>query len=88
MEIPKVRLHTSMNPKMSCAIANVELQGTEPSAMQAYFWDKHKIIVVAINHKEFRGLRVTPNIYTTLDELDYFCDVFEHIAKTGLPKSA
>ena len=88
MEIPKVRLHTSMNPKMSCAIANVELQGTEPSAMANYFWDEHKIIVVAINHDEFRGLRVTPNIYTTLDELDYFCDVFEHIAKAGLPKSA
>ena len=88
MAIPKVRLHTPMNPKMSCAIANVELQGTEPSAMETYFWDKHKIILAAINHDEFRGLRVTPNIYTTLGELDYFCEVFEHIAKTGLPKSA
>ena len=77
-----------MNPKMSCAIGNVELEGTEPSAMADYFWDKHKLIVVAINHEEFRGLRVTPNLYTTLDELDYFCDVFEHIARNGLPKSA
>jgi len=88
LELDNVRLHTSFDPEMSCAIANVELVGTEPTAMANYFWDKHKIIVVAINHAEFRGLRITPNVYTTLDELDFFCDVFEHIAKTGLPKSA
>ena len=88
LELPNVRLHTSLDPQMSCAIGNVELVGVEPSAMADYFWDKHKIIVVAINHAEFKGLRVTPNIYNTLDELDYFCDVFEHIQKNGLPKSA
>ena len=88
LEMKNVRLHTSLNPKMSCAIGNVELVGTDPSAMANYLWDEHKIIVVAINHDEFKGLRVTPNLYTTLGELDKFCEIFEHIAKRGLPKSA
>ena len=88
LEMKNVRLHTSLNPKMSCAIGNVELVGTDPSAMANYLWDKHKIIVVAINHDEFKGLRVTPNLYTTLGELDKFCEIFQHIAKRGLPKSA
>ena len=88
LEMKTVRLHTSLNPKMSCAIGNVELVGTDPSAMANYLWDEHKIIVVAINHDEFKGLRVTPNLYTTLGELDKFCEIFEHIAKRGLPKSA
>ena len=88
LEMKTVRLHTSLNPKMSCAIGNVELVGTDPSAMANYLWDKHKIIVVAINHDEFKGLRVTPNLYTTLGELDKFCEIFQHIAKRGLPKSA
>jgi len=88
LELPGVRLHTSLDPELSCAIANVELQGTDPRAMASYFWDKHKIIVVAIMHDEFQGLRVTPNLYTTLDELDFFCEVFEHVQKNGLPKSA
>jgi len=88
MDLPGVQLHTSLDPKMSCAIANVELEGVEPKAFENYLWDRHKIIVVAINHAEFRGLRVTPNIYTTMDELDYFVNVFEHVVKNGLPKSA
>ena len=88
LELPDVRLHTSLEPKMSCAIANVELIGTDPRAMTDYLWDKHKIIVAPITHDEFQGLRITPNVYTTLDELDFFCEVFEHIQKNGLPKSA
>ena len=50
-----------------------------------YLWDKHRIIVVAIKHKDFEGLRVTPNVYTTLEELDRFVDVMEHVVKHGLP---
>jgi selenocysteine lyase/cysteine desulfurase len=87
-ELPNVRLHTSLDPAMSCAIGNVEITGIEPKALADYFWNQHHIVVVAIEHEEYRGLRITPNLYTTLDELDYFCEVFEHVAKNGLPKSA
>ncbi|HSF20006.1 MAG TPA: aminotransferase class V-fold PLP-dependent enzyme [Vicinamibacteria bacterium] len=88
MELPNVRLHTSLDPRMSCAIGNVEATNVAPDDLVDYFWDKHHIIVTAINHDEYRGLRITPNLYTTLDELDYFCEVFEQVARRGLPKSA
>jgi selenocysteine lyase/cysteine desulfurase len=48
--------------------------------------DKHKIFVTPIIHDEFKGLRITPNVYTTLKELDRFCEVMEMVAKKGLPK--
>ena len=32
---------------------------------------------------EFRGLRVSPNIYTTLDELDRFCAAVEQVIRKG-----
>ena len=38
-----------------------------------------------IVHEEFNGLRITPNVYTTLDEVDTFSDRMEKILKTGLP---
>ena len=38
-----------------------------------------------IIHEEFQGLRITPNVYTTLGELDRFCDQMELIARKGLP---
>jgi selenocysteine lyase/cysteine desulfurase len=62
--------------------------GIAPRALSDYLWDEHHIIVAPIEHEEFQGIRVTPNVYTTLDELDYFCEVFERISRNGLPKSA
>ena len=36
--------------------------------------DKYKIFTVAINGAGVHGCRVTPNIYTTTDELDVLID--------------
>ncbi|MGH9322964.1 MAG: aminotransferase class V-fold PLP-dependent enzyme [Vicinamibacteria bacterium] len=88
MELPNARLHTSLDPKMSCAIGNIEIVGIPPRELTEYLWDKHHIVAAPIEHEEYQGIRVTPNVYTTLDELDYFCEVFEHVGKNGLPKSA
>ena len=38
-----------------------------------------------IVHKEFNGLRITPNVYTTFDEIDTFAGFMERIVKAGLP---
>jgi len=43
------------------------------------------VFTVPIVHEEFQGIRITPNLYTTLDELNRFCDVMAVIAKNGLP---
>lgn len=88
LENDKIRLHTSLKPEMSCAIATVEILGVDTQALGDYLWDRHRIIVAPILHEEFQGLRVTPNLYTTLEELDYFCEAVEHVAKKGLPKTA
>jgi hypothetical protein len=34
--------------------------------------------------ENIRGVRVSPGLQTTLDELDIFCDVMEDIARNGL----
>jgi selenocysteine lyase/cysteine desulfurase len=88
VEHSNIRLHTSLEPEMSCAIATVEIVGVDTRALSDYLWDEHRIIVAPIMHDEFQGLRVTPNLYTTLEELDSFCEVMEHVANRGLPKSA
>ena len=80
-----VRLHTSLEPGHACGIANVEVLGVEPNALRDYLWDKHRIITVSINHAEFRGLRISPSVYTTIPELDRFVDVMSNVARNGLP---
>ena len=84
-DVPKVRFNTSFDPQQSCAIANVDIEGMNPSAIGSYLFDKHRIFTTPIIHEEFQGLRITPNVYTTLGELDRFCNVMESIARKGLP---
>src|SRR5467141_1200427 len=84
-DVPKVRFNTSFDPKQSCAIANVHIEGTTPDAVVKYLFDKHHIFAVPIVHEEFQGIRITTNVYTTLSELDRFCEQMELIARTGLP---
>ncbi|MFN2501104.1 MAG: aminotransferase class V-fold PLP-dependent enzyme [Pyrinomonadaceae bacterium] len=84
--VPKVGFNTSFDPKQSCAIANFKMEGIDPVAVGSHLMSKHKIFTTPIVHEEFTGIRITPNVYTTLWELDRFCDVVESIARKGLPK--
>src|SRR6266496_1419109 len=84
-DVPKVRFNTSFDPNQSCAIANVGIDGSNPEAVTKYLFDKHRIFTVPIMHEEFQGIRITPNLYTTLWELNRFCDQMELIARHGLP---
>ena len=45
---------------------------------------KHKIVSTPLIHPEFQGLRVTPNVYTTLDEVDRFAEVLISALQKGI----
>jgi isopenicillin-N epimerase len=85
-DVPRVSFNTSFADEQSCAIANVAIEGLNPSEIGNHLMSAHKIFTTPIIHPEFRGLRITPNVYTTLKELDRFCDVMETLARKGLPK--
>ncbi len=84
-DLPNIRFNTSFDPRQSCAIANVHVEGTDPSALGSHLMSAHKIFTTPIVHEEFKGLRITPNVYTTLGELDRFCEVMRRVATKGLP---
>jgi len=85
LENDRIRLHTSLDPAFSCGIATVQVEGIDTGALNEYLWRKHRIISVAIKHTQFEGLRVSPSIYTTLEELERFCDAIEAVVRDGLP---
>jgi len=84
---PNIRFNTSFDDRQSCAIANVHVEGTEPYAVCSYLMSRHKIFATPIVHEEFKGVRVTPSVYTTLKELDRFCEALTTVARKGLPKA-
>jgi selenocysteine lyase/cysteine desulfurase len=81
----RVRLHTSLKPQFSCAIATVQVDGIDSKALDTWLRKEHKILVTTIKHDEFGGLRITPSVYTTLEEIDRFCEAMEFAIKNGLP---
>jgi isopenicillin-N epimerase len=80
-----VRVLTPYDPQQSCGLALFNIEGVDPGKLGAHLWDRHRIIVTPIVHDEFRGIRVTPNVYTTLGEVDMFCDAVEKVIRAGLP---
>ena len=81
----RVRLHTSLKPGFACAIAVVQIDGVDTGELVSWLWKKHRIMAVAIKHEDFEGMRVSPNVYTMLPELDRFCNAIEHVIRKGLP---
>ena len=80
-KIPKVKLNTSLKREYSCAIGNFIIEGMEPQQIVDKLFADYKIYVTPIKHDEFKGVRVTPNVYTSLNDLDYFVGAVEKIAK-------
>lgn len=84
--LPRVRLHTSLDPELSCAIGTVGIDGLTPGDIVSKLWADHRIIVTPITvgpaaNPEYAGVRVTPNVYTTLDEVDTFIGAMEQLAR-------
>lgn len=86
LEDDRVVLHTSQNPEFGCGIGVVQIKGMDSGAIGSYMWDTHRIIITPIKHAEFEGNRITPNVYTTIDELDRFIDAMQFLLDHGLPK--
>jgi selenocysteine lyase/cysteine desulfurase len=81
MDRPRIQLHTSLDPALSCAIGTVGIDGVPPAQITGKLWDRWRIIATPIVvANEYQGIRVTPNVYTTLDEVDTFADALERIA--------
>jgi isopenicillin-N epimerase len=80
---PRVKILTSRLPNQSWGLANISLQGIDASKAYDALWSKYRIITAAIKHAEYQGLRITPNIYTTLEEIDMFGGAIEDLLKNG-----
>ena len=81
-DIPGVKLNTSLNPKWGCAIANVAVDGKKPAELENFLFDKYRIHTVGIEWENIHGVRITPNVYTTIGQLDLLVDGIRAFAKS------
>ena len=60
------------------------IEGIDPAKLSDHLFAHHKIVTVAINHKDFSGIRVTPNVYTTPREIDVFTEAMRQVVAKGI----
>ncbi len=61
----------------------MQIVGVPTAKVVARLWERWRIIATPIVHAEYEGARVTPNVYTTLEEVDTFAAAMEDIATQG-----
>lgn len=77
---PKIMLNTPADPQRSCGIANVGIQGIKPADLAKTLMEKYKIFTVAIDYTNVHGVRVTPHVYVSTQELDLFVKALKELA--------
>ncbi len=78
--IPGITCESASGKEDSCAICLIALTGMNEHKLAKALMKKYGIYVVPIVKEKFRGIRVTPNTYTRLKDLDRFTDALKKIA--------
>ena len=78
--VPGVIVNTPADPARHGGIGNVGLEGWDPRELAKTLLEEHRIFTVGIDRPGVQGLRITPNLYTTLEELDTFVAVMKRLA--------
>lgn len=79
-DIPGVKLHTSLDPKYSCAICGVSINKMDVGDLSKELFAKYKIHTVSIKWENIQCVRVTPHVYTAIQDLDTLVNAIKTIA--------
>ena len=80
-QIPGVKIHTSLKPEYSCAIAGVSVDGLKPGELDSKFFNDFKIHTTPVSYEGVHCVRVTPHVYTKISDLDKLVGALEKISK-------
>lgn len=78
--LPGVIVNTPIESQRSCAIGNVGLHKTKPGEMGTILMDKYQIFTAPIDGAGVQGCRISPNVYTSENELDKFVSAIKEMS--------
>ena len=73
-------VNTPKDSQRACGIANVGIKSIKPSELAKRLMDEYNIFTVAIDYANVKGCRITPNVFTTTNELDVFVKALKEMA--------
>lgn len=82
-EVPRIHIQSPLDPARSSGIGNVGIEGMSPAKLAQRLLEEFKIWTVAIEGAGVKGCRITPNVFTTTQELDTFVNAMKKIAASA-----
>jgi len=79
-QIPGVKIHTSLKDKYACGICGVTIDGMTPAALDGALYTNYKIHTVGIVWENISCVRITPHVYTRIEDLDKLVTALTEIA--------
>lgn len=79
-DIHGININTPKESHRACGIANVGIEGMDPADLAKKLLDDYKVFTVAINDANVHGCRITPNVFTTTEELDILVEALKEMA--------
>ncbi len=79
--VPHVVINTPEDPQRHCGIGNVGIRHLKPADLAQQLLEDHQIFTVAIDYANVQGCRITPNVFTTTEELDHFVEAINTLAQ-------
>lgn len=92
-QYPRVKVLSNLGePPETWGVAAVYIEGIDVRDLAKFLMDKYRIIVVPLiggvppnASFDYQAIRVSPNVYTTLEEIDTFAMAMEDAVKNGVP---
>jgi selenocysteine lyase/cysteine desulfurase len=81
VEIPKLKLHTSLKKEYSCALACISIDGLSPSEVYSQLIKLGKIQTSPIALGKLNVVRISPHVYTKISDLDKLVECLSKISK-------
>ncbi len=78
---PNVIINTPADPSRHAGIGNIGLVNMKPAELARRLMGDYNIYTVAIDGHGVQGCRITPNIYTSAEEIDVFVDAIRALAR-------
>jgi selenocysteine lyase/cysteine desulfurase len=80
----RVKILTPLDSPLGGGIGFISIDGLDHVKLGGWLVGQHRVVQTPISHAEFNGIRVTPNVYTTLDEIDRFSELVLRAMATGI----
>ncbi|MEL6253582.1 MAG: aminotransferase class V-fold PLP-dependent enzyme [Bacteroidota bacterium] len=85
-DVPEVEFYTSLDPTYACGICNFGLKNWNAGELGRALTNQHQLYNTVTGHPDIKGVRISPHVYTSLDDLDHLVRTIKNLAEDGPPK--